>query len=114
MGSSVQTPVGKDVGGTFKNIPTCKSARQTGCVISLSTFSSNIPPAEKAMFGRGGDGTEAICTNPAALGGGFATNPKAYWSTAAKTLVKGKTIATPFVITPGLTTPECVHEAGPV
>ena len=114
MGSSVQTPVGKDVGGTFKNIPTCKSARQTGCVISFSTFRSNIPPAEKAMFGRGGDGTEAICTNPAALGGGVATNPKAYWSTADKTWVKGKTIATPFVMTPGLTTTECVHEAGHV
>jgi len=114
MGSSVQAPVGKDVGGTFRNIPTCKSASQTGCVISFSTFRSNIPPAEKAMFGRSGDGTEAVCTNPAALGGGVATNPKAYWSTADKTWVKGKTIATPFVMTPGLTTTECVHEAGHV
>ncbi len=114
MGSSVQAPLGKDVGGTFRNIPTCKSASQTGCVISFSTFRSNIPPAEKAMFGRSGDGTEAVCTNPAALGGGVATNPKAYWSTADKTWVKGKTIATPFVMTPGLTTTECVHEAGHV
>ncbi len=111
MGSSVQVPVGKDVGGTFKNIPVCKSASQTGCVISFSTFRSNIPPADKAMFGRGGDGTEAVCANPAALGGGKATNPKAYWSTADKTWAAGKTITTPFVMTPGLTTTECVHEA---
>lgn len=114
MGGSVQVPVGKDVGGSLKNIPICKSASQTGCVISFSTFRSNIPPAEKAMFGRGGDGTEAVCTNPAALGGGKATNPKAYWSTADKTWAKGKTITTPFVMTPGLTTTECVHEAGHV
>lgn len=114
MGSSVQVPVGKDVGGTFKNIPVCKSASQTGCVISFSTFRSNVPPAEKANFGRGGDGTEAVCANPAALGGGKATNPKAYWSTADKTWATGKTITTPFVMTPGLTTTECVHEAGHV
>jgi Protein of unknown function (DUF3089) len=114
MGSSVQVPVGKDVGGTFKSIPTCKSASQTGCVISFSTFRSDIPPAEKAMFGRGGDGTEAVCTNPAALGGGKATNPKAYWSTADKAWAKDKTITTPFVMTPGLTTTECVREAGHV
>lgn len=114
MGGSVQVPVGNDVGGSFKNIPVCKSASQTGCLISFSTFRSNVPPAEKAMFGRGGDGTEAVCANPAALGGGKATNPKAYWSTADKTWAQGKTITTPFVMTPGLTTTECVHEAGHV
>jgi hypothetical protein len=110
MGFSLQVPKGQDVGGTFKNIPTCKTASQTGCVISFSSFRSDVPPAEKAMFGAGQGDMVAVCTNPAALGGGKATNPKAYWSTADKTWVKGKTISTPFVMTPGLITTECVSE----
>lgn len=112
LGSSVQVPAGKDVGGSFKSIPTCKSADQFGCVISYSTYRDNVPPAERASFGRGRDGMEAVCTNPAALGGGKANDPKAYWSTFGRddgrAWVKGKTIDTPFVLTPGLVTAECV------
>jgi hypothetical protein len=110
MGSTVQVPKGADVGGTFKSIPVCKTASQTGCVISFSSFRDNVPPSETAGFGLGRGETEAVCTNPAALGGGKATNPKAYWSTADKAWAKGKKIDTPFVMTPGLTTTECVRE----
>lgn len=110
MGSTVQVPKGADVGGTFKSIPVCKTAGQTGCVISFSSFRDNVPPSETAGFGLGRGETEAVCTNPAALGGGKATNPKAYWSTADKAWAKGKKIDTPFVMTPGLTTTECVRE----
>lgn len=110
MGSTIQVPKGADVGGTFKSIPTCKTAGQTGCVISFSSFRDTVPPAETANFGMNRGETEAVCTNPAALGGGKATNPKAYWSTGDKEWVKGKKITTPFVMTPGLTTTECVRE----
>lgn len=110
MGGSVQVPKGADVGGTFKNIPVCKTAGQTGCVISFSSFRDNVPPSATASFGIGRGETEAVCTNPAALGGGKATNPKVYWSTADKVWVKDKKIDTPFVVTPGLTTTECVRE----
>lgn len=107
LGSSVQVPEGKDVGGTFKSIPTCKSASQTGCVISYSTFRDTIPASSTAMFGAGRPGQEAVCTNPAALGGG-AAQAKAYFSNADREWVKGKTISTPFVVLPGVTTIECV------
>ena len=110
MGSTLQVPKGADVGGTFKSIPVCRTASQTGCVISFSSFRDTVPPSETAMFGISRGETEAICVNPAALGGGKATNPKAYWSTANKEWVKGKTIDTPFVMTPGLTTTECVRQ----
>ncbi len=109
MGSTIQVPKGADVGGTFKSIPVCKTASQTGCVISFSSFRDTVPPSETAGFGINRGETEAVCTNPAALGGGKATNPKAYWSTADKEWVKGKKIDTPFVMTPGLTTTECVR-----
>jgi hypothetical protein len=110
LGSSVQVPKGQNVGGTFKSIPVCRSADQFGCVISYSTFRDTVPPSATANFGRGRDGMEAVCTNPAQLAGGEAKSPKAYFSTARREWVKGKTIATPFVATPGLITTECVRK----
>ena len=109
MGFTMLVPKGQDVGGTFKSIPVCKTADQTGCVISFSSFRSDVPPSPAAMFGLGRGEMEAVCTNPAALGGG-AAEAKAYWSTADKTWVKGKQVTTPFVSAPGLTTTECVRE----
>ena len=110
MGSTLQVPKGADVGGTFKSIPVCRTASQTGCVISFSSFRDTVPPSETSGFGINRGETEAICVNPAALAGGKATNPKAYWSTANKEWAKGKTINTPFVMTPDLTTTECVRQ----
>ena len=73
MGASVAVAKGKDVGGAFKSMPVCKSADQTGCVISFASFRSTIPPPANTLFGRvPGEGMEAICTNPAALAGGGA------------------------------------------
>ncbi|MDP3493318.1 MAG: DUF3089 domain-containing protein [Hyphomonadaceae bacterium] len=109
MGSTIQVPKGADVGGTFRSIPVCKTAGQTGCVISFSSFRDTVPPAETSNFGINRGETEAVCVNPAALGGGKATSPKAYWSTADKAWATGKKIDTPFVMTPGLTTTECVR-----
>ena len=71
MGASVPAVKGKGVGGAFKTMPTCKSADQTGCVISFASFRSTIPPPANTLFGRvPGENMEAICTNPAALNGG--------------------------------------------
>jgi hypothetical protein len=110
MGTSVQVPKNADVGGSFKSIPVCKSASQTGCVISFSSFRDNVPPSATAGFGISRGETEAICTNPGNLSGGKTTNPKIYWTTGEKVWVKDKKITTPFVMTPGLTTTECVRE----
>ena len=71
MGATFTVPKGRDVGGTFKNIPVCKSNAQTGCVISFASFRSTIPPPANTLFGRAPSADQvAICTNPAALGGG--------------------------------------------
>lgn len=110
LGSSVQVPKGKDVGGTFKSIPVCKSEDQAGCVISFSSFRDTIPPGPTASFGMGRGENEAVCTNPAALGGGEAKSPKVYFSNADREWVKGKKIDTPFVMLPGMTTTECVRK----
>jgi hypothetical protein len=60
------------VGGDFKHIPACRSAKQLHCVIAFSSFDQPVPKA--TSFGRAPKGSKDIvlCTNPAALGGGSA------------------------------------------
>jgi Protein of unknown function (DUF3089) len=76
LGGNVLVKRGADVGGDFKHVPACHSARQLGCVIAFSTFDQPVPTP--SLFGRPGSipGQPApkrdvvLCTNPAALGGG--------------------------------------------
>jgi hypothetical protein len=109
LGTNVAVPKGKDVGGTFKNMPLCRSAEQTGCVITYVSFRSTIPPPDNSRFGRVQDpGMEAGCTNPAALSGGKAPL-RAYLSTAQHQWVTpAEAINTPFVSVPRLLSAQCV------
>jgi hypothetical protein len=119
LGTNVAVPRGKDVGGAFQHMPLCRSAQQTGCVISYVSFRSTVPPPPDSRFGRVQDeGMEAACTNPAALGGGRG-DLHAYLSATASSIVSTSTqpvawvtppqpISTPFVSVPGLLTAQCV------
>jgi hypothetical protein len=70
IGGSVAVPAGQNVGGTFKNIPLCTAAGQTGCVISYVSYSKDVPPGPTSTFGRApAAGQLAGCTEPAALAG---------------------------------------------
>jgi Protein of unknown function (DUF3089) len=117
MGATFTVPKGHDVGGTFKNIPVCKSNAQTGCVISFASFRSTIPPPANTLFGRAPSADQvAICTNPAALGGGSG-QLHAYLTAGARSIVgqapatawvtPEKTVETPYVSVPGLLTAQC-------
>ena len=109
LGANVAVPKGKDEGGAFKHMPLCRSDEQTGCVITYVSFRSTIPPPPESRFGRvEGEGMEAGCTNPAALGGGKA-HLHAYLSTAQhQWLTPPEAINTPFVSVPRLLTAQCV------
>lgn len=73
LGTTLPVPEGEVVGGAFDEVPLCESPDQTGCAISYATFPSDEPPPPTSLFGRSRDpGTQAACTNPAALGGGEA------------------------------------------
>jgi len=119
-GTSLQVPVGKDVGGDFQSIPLCHAASQTGCAIAFASFRANVPPGPGSRFGQSKSaGMMAACVNPAALGGGNG-ELEAYMPTARVGLsmqppvewVKGgPPITTPFVKVPGLLTGECVNDA---
>jgi Protein of unknown function (DUF3089) len=71
MGGNVLVKRGRRSGGTFRHIPACRSASETGCVIAFSTFDQT--PPSFSIFGRSPiPGEQVLCTNPAALGGGAA------------------------------------------
>jgi hypothetical protein len=119
MGSRLQVPEGKDVGGDFHSVPLCHARTQLGCAIAFASFRANVPPPANSRFGKGNaPGLEAACVNPTALAGGSG-QARAYLSKGGiyngvnydTDWAKGKTIATPFVSVPGMITAECEKNA---
>ena len=117
LGATLSVPKGKDLGGSFQNIPVCRKPGQTGCLVAFSSFRSTVPPPADSRFGKVDDPERiGVCVNPAALGGGSAPL-RAYLSAAGRTItgntppkpwvVPEQTIETPFVSVPGLITAEC-------
>ena len=75
IGSAVRKPEGADIGGDFQQVPVCRTSDQTGCVINYSIYRDSDPDLDAglAFFGTPNNGLTAVCTNPAALGGGDAS-----------------------------------------
>jgi pimeloyl-ACP methyl ester carboxylesterase len=117
IGSPVAVPKGADRGGTFKSVPLCREASQTGCIIAYSSFRANVPPPANSRFARISDpNLVAACTNPAALAGGSSelrpylagkrtelgsTIPEYQWA------AQRPKISTTFVSLPGLLSAQC-------
>jgi hypothetical protein len=119
MGTSLPVPQGADVGGAFKHIPVCRSNSQVSCVIAFADFRATAPPPANSRFGKAPEGMQAVCANPAALGGG--SGPLDAYLSAGRisTASDGvpvafawtepaKPIDTPFVKVPGLLSAACV------
>ena len=117
LGTTVLVPRGRDVGGSFSDVPLCRVESQVGCVITYASFRSTVPPAANSLFGRGGDNMTGACTNPAALEGGSgslhaylsATGRTITGTSAPKEWATGKTIETPWVSVPGLLSARCTN-----
>jgi hypothetical protein len=120
MGGNVQVPTGKDVGGSFRHIPTCASAGQTHCVIAYSSFGTT-PPAN-SLFGRPGQGVslqsdqttakgqQVACVNPVTFSG--APGALLPFFLAASSKMRGVRVTTPWVSYPGLYTGTCRSSGG--
>ena len=117
LGTVIGVPKGKDVGGSFKNVPLCHSASQIGCAITFASYRSTVPPPANTLFGKVPDASmEAACTNPAALGGGSG-ELHAYLDRTGGTITSRaplkpwvtpeQPIDTPFVSVPGMLTGKC-------
>ena len=122
VGGTVAVPKGADVGGSFTHMLLCRSATQTGCIITYESFPADDPPAPGGLFGAAeGEGMVAACTNPAALAGGSGVL-HAYLPTHARTWVNAaqpgewlkapKPVTTPFVSLPGMLTAKCATSNG--
>ncbi len=116
LGTNVAVPEGKDVGGDLKTIPLCRKNDQTGCLIAYVTFRSDAPPPNNSRFGVVPQpGMVAVCTNPAALGGGKAVTDNYLGTTGAGIAsarqgpwtADGAPVSTSFVKAPGLIATEC-------
>ncbi len=120
LGGNVTVARGKDVGGSFRHIPACRSAIQVGCVIAYSSFPG--PPPPDSVFGRPGrgiggrpvpgtaDGEQVLCVNPAALSGG--AGPLDPYFPSFGSAPPGPPVTTPWVEYPGLYAARCRSEGG--
>jgi pimeloyl-ACP methyl ester carboxylesterase len=116
IGTVITAPEGEDVGGDFENLPACRSAEQTACVVTYASFDVNDPPSADAGFGsprEGGEGA-ALCTNPAALEGGPASLQMIDPTGNDPVAELGAPVETPYVALPDFVTGECVSDDGRV
>jgi hypothetical protein len=121
IGSNILVPEGRDVGGSFKHVPLCRSARQTGCVISYVSFRETAPPPANSRFGRTAEpGMRVACTNPAALDGRKEAILDAYLGATGAGLSSraagpwtrdGAAVSADFVKVPRLLSGRCVSDA---
>lgn len=112
-GTSVVVPEGRDVGGTFKAMPLCRSSDQTQCIVAYRSFRADLGPINDYAATKQ-PGMQIACVNPAAPGGGKAAL-HSYLTTDAlmggpkpQFLSDGTAIETPFASVPGLLSGECV------
>lgn len=114
IGGRITVPPGQDVGGSFRAIPACRRAGQTGCVVAYNSFST-VPPAD-ALFGRPSAGQEVLCVNPAALAGGTATThpylPTSVLGAATTRLAGPGAAGRGFVAFAGAVTAGCRRQQG--
>jgi hypothetical protein len=117
LGATLSVPQGKDVGGSFQNVPLCRKSSQVGCLLTYVSFRATSPPPANTRFGKVTDpGMVAACTNPAALNGGSGTLESYFFAdgrsivgmaAAPAWVVPGRPIETVWVSVPGLLTARC-------
>ena len=74
VGGNLQVPSGRTVGATFRAVPLCTSARQTGCAIAFSAYPSE-PPID-SLFGRPSQGVSLQSGQSATQGQQVASQPR--------------------------------------
>jgi hypothetical protein len=109
----IVVPKGAVVGGSFKTVPLCTTADQTGCMITFNTYGAGHPPVGSTLASA--SGTVSACTNPGALGGGSARFAGSLFPTKVhQALLDPKVdfgVASSFVMWPDFFTGECKEGA---
>ncbi len=128
LGSTVEVPVGADVGGTFAVTPACRHPDQTGCVVAYSSYRKGDPELSNPRYGRATTpNMQALCNHPMALAGGpqpldaalpmrlppvfqLLLKPRGSGGPYADRL-KNATVKTAYFMAPGQIQGECVVDA---
>lgn len=121
-GAGVEISSSGSVGGSFRNVPLCRSADSTRCVIAWSAFRAGHAPPADSLFGKAQtEGLKVACANPAELDGSggvlkpmLPVAPVLFDEVAqpAPWTADGVTIETPFVTLPGMLSAQCVDRGG--
>ncbi len=124
VGSGFQVAKGKDVGGSLKSIPVCKTSNDVGCVVAYASYRDTVPPAAGTAVGvvKATADKEGVCVNPATLvSGKDKADADSYWSVspAANGSLSGpprwsskSPLYTGFAKVPGLVSTQCVDRDG--
>ncbi len=104
---SLGVPPGARVGGTFKHIPTCDSAAETGCVYVWGSYRADAPATDQIFGAARKDGLVSACENPAAPAGG--SGALKWFIHRPSDQQNGKT---PWVEVLGVLTGECRNFSG--
>ncbi|HEU5152305.1 MAG TPA: DUF3089 domain-containing protein [Iamia sp.] len=101
FGGKVAVPEGEVVGGSFQEVPGCTSADEAGCVVTWSSYPTNVPPDGSGIFGRADEEGRALCTDPLALLGEERAHPVAPVQAPLVGALPGtEDLDTPFVTLP--------------
>ncbi len=114
IGGDVEVAPGKRTGGTFRNLPVCASATETGCVVAYRSYRADHPVHPRSWYPK--PGLRAACVDPANVG----SDAEHRFSRAVMPLdamtrrhlrgVDG--IVTPFVVLPDFYSGRCVRGPG--
>jgi hypothetical protein len=103
---TVHVPVGEQVGGSFVNIPLCRSANEIGCVIASDMVAAGVP-------GRPDTSTPApvgmvrACVNPASFDSGPGTLAAAMWDRRTAADLFPDAVETEWISYPNLDSAQC-------
>lgn len=121
-GADVEVSDSGSVGGSFANVPLCRSADSVRCVIAWSAFREGEGPPADSLFGKAQTtGRKVACANPAELDGSggalkpmLPVTPVLFSEVAAPApwTMDGAAIETPFVMLPDLLSARCVDRGG--
>jgi hypothetical protein len=108
---------GIPLGLGFRNIPTCASPGETGCVIAYSSFDKTGPPGANALFGRAAEGFETACVNPATIAGNAGRFRGSYFPLQINQVIfrsdqPNPDVTTPFALYRDTFAGACVHSNG--
>jgi hypothetical protein len=121
IGGGITVPEGKDVGGSFKNVPLCTRPAQTGCVIAYNSFAREAPPPSNSLFGRTSTaGMQIACTDPKALAGNTGRYAGTYGPVSFHNAVFKPDapatmlpmVSTPFTMARDLFNGQCINKNG--